>query len=132
MTLAAPTLAAVLAEIAAIEGEDGYEGPKITPEIEAIRDVAADFDEQQFDDDDGNILHFPRQWVDDVVIGAIGRACDANGWEFYPQISSTRRYSCMVWRIAPPRISERFHARGESLALAAALAWLAAITEDRR
>lgn len=64
-------LAAVLAEIAEIEGRDGFEGPKIGRRLQLIR-ISAYADHG----DNG------EEVFGDRVVGKIGRVCDVRGWIF--------------------------------------------------
>jgi len=78
MTPTDDPLAVVLAEIAEIEGREGFKGPKITEAFDAIKWIADDFDDQELDDDDGNMLRFPPAWTEDILIGEIVRAVKAH------------------------------------------------------
>lgn len=126
-------LAAILREIAKIEEAPDYMGPKTNRAIKEAEFILGMANGIEYVCDEyghrANIS-IPDDWMEDVIVGEIGRACDARGWGFYPEISTLRKYSCVVWRTCPP-IKERFHAQGESLALAAARAYLAAIQETR-
>jgi hypothetical protein len=62
-------LVAVLAKIAEIEGREGYEGPKISDIERYIYELEYRSEGQ-----------LPPEWKNDIIVGEIGRACDARGW----------------------------------------------------
>lgn len=129
------SLAEVLDAIAEIERRPGYEGPKITEEIESIRWIGDDFDEQQYDYDDGTTLTFPREWIDDVTVGAIWRAVKArrnpkNHLDDWMIDIEDGGDSFVVF--VKDRLGHKIGVGQGALAFAAALAWLAAIGGDDR
>ena len=112
-------LVAVLDAIAEIERGDGYEGPKIARRLHLIRISCRN---DYGPDGDG------EEVFEDRLVGAICRACDARGW---------RNYSSGPWWVEED--THRSHisddedriiatAEGESRALAAANAYLEAIS----
>lgn len=123
-------LASVLAEIAEIEARPGFEGPKIGRRLKLIRISASEVHGYESD-----------EVFDDRVVGKISRACDALGyhWEGGRCDEPT---GCIfgISRVAPGYDGDHPVQRhkyliaeetGDSLALAAARAYLAAITEER-
>jgi len=110
-------LAAVLAKIAEIEATPGFEGPKIGRKLQLIRISAP-----KRHGDDG------KEVFEDRLVGWVGRACDARGWRYYSsgpwwgEEEDTYRS-----HISDDEDRIIATAEGESRALAALLAWEAAI-----
>ena len=128
MTTAA--IAAVLERIAAIERQDGYEGPEISIEIAAIQAVKDDFDEQLFMADEGDVALFPTDWLEDVIVGAVARGCHGEGWYFAGYFDVDWSNNCEA-TIGDPDSIGRIVRQADSLALAALLAWEAAISSEK-
>lgn len=110
-------LADVLGAIAEIEGAEGYEGPHIAEKLQTANHRLAS-------------MPIGEELWQDHVVGEIGRACSKNRWrigtaESYPDDELIVIMD--IWRGSPPKC---YTGRGESRALAAALAWRKAISED--
>jgi hypothetical protein len=109
-------LAAVLDEIARVEGRDEFEGPKIAADLIEFSPLKTATEEGW------------QAWEDNIV-GKIGRACDTREWYLeikgpYVRIeSNTYYYTLITWE------HQGGHGKGTSRALAAARAYLKAIKE---
>lgn len=109
------SLPGVLEQIAAIEERPDYMGPKITREI-------ADAHARVCISDD---------WLGDIIVGEIGRGCEKMGRRFIINGEFKNEWSYTIMDAAAT--GENCIIRwGSSPALAAALAWLAAIGGDDR
>ena len=102
----------VMEEIRQIEETEGFEGPKISGEIKRL-------------------VEWKEEWIEDIVVGEIGRACDARGWDFCPEIRHCDDIGSFYLAIISQALWENeifvIHERGNSLAHAAAEAYLAAL-----
>ena len=137
-------LAAVLAEIAEIEEAPGYMGPHVARAIKEARWIFEMAEDVEYEVDEYGHrarVSIPDEWLWDIVVGEIGRACDALGyhWEGGRCDEPT---GCIfgISRVAPGYDGDHPVQRhkyliaeetGDSLALAAARAYLAAIQETR-
>lgn len=128
-------LAAVLAEIAEIEEAPDYMGQKINRDIKEARWVFGTAEEEiEYEDEYGHRarISIPDEWLVDIVVGAIGRACETRGWRL--------GFSAFCWSdgyrafIRAQGVGEVIIScgRDESRALAAAHAYRDAIKETTK
>lgn len=105
-------LAVVLSKIAEIEARPGFEGPKITLALRLDDPIPSR----------GKIF-------EDIVVGEIARACDAREWDFISEICHTGEivlYLALISQVEGEELRFVVHEQGDSLALAAASAYLEA------
>lgn len=116
-------LAAVLREIAEIEATPGFEGPKIGRKLQLIR-----ISSPKRHGDDG------EEVFEDRLAGWVGRACDARGWALKMDGSygDEEPYFVSVVVSCHPNHYKSHDVWGQSRALAAARAYLEAITETTK
>lgn len=131
MLLISAAITEALERIRALEKRPDYMGPHISREIDDARHALglADGIEYVADEfDHRENVSIPDEWIEDVMVGAVSRGCDRWGWRFFTSGSwwgeeldfyrahITDRDSALVAT-----------AEGASRALAALLAWEAAI-----
>lgn len=119
MTPAADQLADVLEEIRQIEATPGFEGPRIAKEISQSKIAMSPLG-------GGPGAYMYLHCWEDHVVGEIGRACETRDWlysiSYDPKPADIREVMIVVNSLIVSR-------RGDSLALAAALAYRDALKE---